>query len=241
MKPWDKYRPLSFPDAPADMTEMYNTRLSAKDEAAFQLWATANHRQQDLVDYDMRGAWQAGAKQAGNGHFPDTFKKPNHPTFSVESKYNGADGNTGGQWVENDGKTSFVPSAHNISTTGAQKLKDYFARTEPDVRLVLPNGEPQQKPTDKYANATTPWMRYQPRTDTLRAAQPTMAEHIPAAVKSGLRAVGLDKFQAQSFGYPIADALGYSPVGAAAQAYDSGQAAARNPTTIGKIHAKVTR
>jgi hypothetical protein len=29
---------------------------------------------------------------AENGHWPDTFKKPNHPTFSVESQYaTGAD------------------------------------------------------------------------------------------------------------------------------------------------------
>lgn len=40
-------------------------------------------------DYDFRGAYQAAIldKYNSNSHFPDTFKKPNHPTFSNESIY----------------------------------------------------------------------------------------------------------------------------------------------------------
>jgi hypothetical protein len=37
-------------------------------------------------DYDLKAAWEAGLTPT-NGHFPDTFKKPNHPTFSIESKF----------------------------------------------------------------------------------------------------------------------------------------------------------
>jgi hypothetical protein len=89
-------------------------------------------------------------------------------------------------------------------------------------------------PADKYANATQPWMRYQPRVDTLTAYKPTMTQRIPDMVKDGLRALGLNKFAANAFGSPIADVLGYSPVGAVAQSWDAGQAAARAPGMFGK-------
>ena len=89
-------------------------------------------------------------------------------------------------------------------------------------------------PADKYANATQPWMRYQPRRDTLTAYKPTMAQRIPDMVKDGLRALGLNKFAANAFGTPVADVLGYSPVGAVAQSWDAGQAAARADGVGGK-------
>lgn len=62
-----------------------------------------------------------------------------------------------------------------------------------------------------------------------------MAQRIPDTVKAALRAIGVDKYKAQSFGQPIADALSYSPLGAAAQAIDAGQSAARQPTAGGKL------
>jgi len=90
-------------------------------------------------------------------------------------------------------------------------------------------------PADKYANATQPWMRYQPRVDTLTAYKPTMTQRIPDMVKDGLRALGLNKFAANAFGSPIADVLGYSPVGAVAQSWDAGQAAAGQRGMLGKV------
>jgi hypothetical protein len=38
-------------------------------------------------DYDLRSAFDAGLTPDANGHWPDTFKRPNHPTFSNESIY----------------------------------------------------------------------------------------------------------------------------------------------------------
>lgn len=39
--------------------------------------------------YDYVGAWRSGMSRGKgeDGHFLDTFKTPNHPTFSVESQY----------------------------------------------------------------------------------------------------------------------------------------------------------
>ena len=69
---------------------------------------------------------------------PDTYKKPNHPTFSVESKYNNVDGNIGGKWSEDNGKTIFEPSTTNISNLGEDGLKNYFDKYEKGVELKLP-------------------------------------------------------------------------------------------------------
>ncbi|HXK19672.1 MAG TPA: hypothetical protein VNG33_17800, partial [Polyangiaceae bacterium] len=45
-------------------------------------------------DYDYQAAERAGVKpDPATGHMPDTFKKPNHMTFSNESQYSGKDGN----------------------------------------------------------------------------------------------------------------------------------------------------
>lgn len=60
-------------------------------------------------DYDLVAAWQKGLVPT-NGHFPDTFKFPNHPTFSVESRFY-QPGLPAGRW---EGET-FIP----MSATGA--------------------------------------------------------------------------------------------------------------------------
>lgn len=74
----------------------YTTALPAQQEAGFQSWVKQNKipwQDSPTADYDMRGyykAQQAGdpnAKQAGNMHFPDTYKTPYHATFSNESQY----------------------------------------------------------------------------------------------------------------------------------------------------------
>lgn len=129
-----------------DFTDRYNTPLSAKDEAAFGAWlqergkAEGRDLSKDLFDYDLRGAWKDGAAKSENGHLPDTFKKPNHPTFSDESKYSGVDGNTGGKWKQLDGgKWEFAPSQTNLRNMPAGELEAYLKRADPDVTLRLPD------------------------------------------------------------------------------------------------------
>jgi hypothetical protein len=116
-----------------DMTSQYNTKLSPGDEAAFQRWARAHNRTRDSFDYDMRGAWKAMAKQSENGHFPDTFKKPNHPTFSNESVY-ASPSMPGGTW----GDGTFTPAATNLHNFGLLRLLGYMRRVEPDYQLRMP-------------------------------------------------------------------------------------------------------
>ena len=122
------------PSDPNDLSGAYNTKLSPADEAAFQAWAKANNRTRDMYDYDLRGAWKAMAKQSANGHFPDTFKKPNHPTFSNESQYALGPVLQGGQW----GNGTFAPGVTNLQFHSPQELTEYMRSVEPDYRLLPP-------------------------------------------------------------------------------------------------------
>lgn len=83
-----------FGEAPQN----FDTPLSSSEETSFQQWKSKYAPQDSGADYDLRGAYKAGRQpDAETGHWPDTFKKPNHPTFSVESKY-AAYGNPG-KWT----------------------------------------------------------------------------------------------------------------------------------------------
>lgn len=66
----------------------YDTKLTAEDEKKFLAWKKEYAPKDSGYDYDLRGAFKAGLKpNPKSGHWPDTYKKPNHPTFSNESKY----------------------------------------------------------------------------------------------------------------------------------------------------------
>ena len=71
--------------------DTYNTPLNLSDELKFQI-AKANSpfRNDSGYDYDYRGFYNKYGNltpQATNGHLTDEYKKPNHPTFSIESNY----------------------------------------------------------------------------------------------------------------------------------------------------------
>jgi hypothetical protein len=82
-----------------------DTVLTPAEEDAFQQWKAKYAPRDSGEDYDLRGAFKAGLTPGPNGHWPDTFKKPNHPTFSNESKYRDLAPNKAGSW---QGET-FVP------------------------------------------------------------------------------------------------------------------------------------
>jgi hypothetical protein len=125
---------------PPDLSAEYNTPLTPQEEEQFQTWAQQNGRARDTFDYDIRGAWKADARAASNGHLPDTWKKPNHPTFSTESRYNGAHGEAGGAWLKGPrGRWIFHAGPSNVHYFAPQELQTYFRTREPDSTLVLPD------------------------------------------------------------------------------------------------------
>ena len=76
-------------------------------EAAFQEWyakeAELNGWDPNPDDkehyYDFRGYFNDNGDEIIAGHFPDTYKLPGHPMFSIESKYYDPNTQTAGHWV----------------------------------------------------------------------------------------------------------------------------------------------
>lgn len=93
------------------------------------------------IDYDMEGFKRDNpdAQIGPEQHYPDTYKLPNHPTFSDESKYHGKEGAEGGHWdKKEDGTYSFTPGKTNLEHFTPDQLRDYFHRVEPNNELKLP-------------------------------------------------------------------------------------------------------
>ena len=133
----------------------HNTPLTPENETRFKNWIERGKQKYgrdlspDMEDYDLKGYWINGghtneAFRAGTGHAPDTYKKPNHPTFSDESIYHGKPSPYGGTWQggkwSNDGTNDFyTPSKHMLTYTHpVSRMTNYMARFEPKVKLVLP-------------------------------------------------------------------------------------------------------
>lgn len=75
----------SFIEPPATN---FVTPLNQDQEQLFQQWKQQNAPNDSGEDYDLRGAYTSGfTPDPQTGHWPDVFKKPNHPTFSDQSKY----------------------------------------------------------------------------------------------------------------------------------------------------------
>lgn len=125
-------------DDPRDLSHQYNTQLKPEEEANFLQWAKKNGRLGDVYDYDLRGAFRKGLTADPRGHLPDTFKKPNHPTFSDQSQYNGVDGMFGGSWSRQGEQDAFAPGPANLHWRPLENLQNYFRDREPNGVLLPP-------------------------------------------------------------------------------------------------------
>ena len=97
---------------------------------------------QDEHDYDLESYYNSlkynPNEESSDMHLPDTYKKPNHPTFSSQSIYNIPGIQEGGQWIENeDKKWSFTPSDLNLRNMSAEQMVDYFSKADPNAELNL--------------------------------------------------------------------------------------------------------
>ena len=98
----------------------------------------------DTSGYDLRTFYANNPEEAwkfansAEGHAPDTYKKPNHITFSNESMYATPD-NPGGKWGFENNQDVFYATPQNVKNAGGvNKLKKYFQDQEKNVKLVLP-------------------------------------------------------------------------------------------------------
>lgn len=140
--------------------EKYETNLSPGEEVKFNKWLDNNYNAGRIqkgdydfykkngygLNYDFRAAFKAGEnaevnKTDNEWHWSDIGKKPNHPTFSNQSKYNNVDGFVGGKW---DGETFIAPGGktrdEKLKTIGLNVTFDPLIGTKPaaDVDLTKP-------------------------------------------------------------------------------------------------------
>jgi hypothetical protein len=88
-------------------------------------------------DYDLEGYKKKYGEPPKGQHLTDEFKRPNHITFSDESIYHSNE-TPGGKWEQKDSKWHYTPSEHVLKQHGADKLKSYFKKKEPQAVLHLP-------------------------------------------------------------------------------------------------------
>lgn len=89
------------------------------------------------VDYNMAAAKASGFGSNGNGHYPDTFKRPNHPTFSDESIYH-SEVTPGGRWRGN----TYEPSEFVLNQQGGWNnfLKSFYSQEQGTGAVPVFNG-----------------------------------------------------------------------------------------------------
>jgi hypothetical protein len=128
-----------------DYTNLFNTYLSPEQEAMFDAWVANESIKQgrpvrnDMYDYDLKGMWLESDGFGGdNGHGTDKHKKPNHPTFSSQSKFHGMGGMEGGAWHSTPSGQVFEVGATNLYSP--QELQAYFLRAEPGNHVTFPKG-----------------------------------------------------------------------------------------------------
>lgn len=100
----------AFAEAANIANATYDTPLTPAEQQAFSVWKAKYAPKDSGADYDLQGAFKAGlVPDAATGHWPDTFKKPNHPTFSVESQYAPLAPHLAGSWG-GPNKDQYIPA-----------------------------------------------------------------------------------------------------------------------------------
>lgn len=119
----------------SDQEPKYGTKLSQKEETSYQKWRAGLPKAlQYEGDYDLRGLYKSNpnAKPSANMHFPDTYKLPNHPTFSNESRYfSPLTKDRAGRWQETDSSFNYIPFNPAVKDTVIERKGKGF----------VPNGE----------------------------------------------------------------------------------------------------
>ena len=151
-------------DAELFFLELYNTELTADELLEYYVWRNTLSQRRSILNnttpeeeltrldmdrgaYDIQGFWKSGdyKNTDSDGHGSDKWKKPNHVTFSNESKYaknyelpEGEEDNRseyeGGLWNSDGG---YVPSEHNMY--GNERLHREFNNEDRPEYLYMGN------------------------------------------------------------------------------------------------------
>lgn len=119
----------------------FNTILTPSEEKWFDSWKKTNAPNDSGDDYDWRGAFKSGMTPDGNGHWPDAFKKPNHPTFSSDSVYASLKPELVGTWHDKPIDKPY-PEGVEIDENSGQ----YFVKPAASQKQISP-GSVSEKPS----------------------------------------------------------------------------------------------
>jgi hypothetical protein len=129
----------------------YDTPLTPLEEVQFGVWKQQYAPNDSGEDYDLRGAFKAGFRPDEGGHWPDTFKKPNHPTFSNESQY--AQYGAPGKWDQDRYVTPQEVSGGEMNRIlqGQQRNAPPAQRPQPRLGVSLAQAfpDPERAPGPK--------------------------------------------------------------------------------------------
>jgi hypothetical protein len=117
-------------------------------DEAYQAWLK-KYGVRESNDYDTYAAFKAGLTPSENGHLPDTFKLPNHITYSTESTASQKKGAApAGRWEgsDKDGWTFYASPTNIKNAGGVKELQEYFRSHEKGVKLILPEATPPSTP-----------------------------------------------------------------------------------------------
>ena len=137
----------------------------------------------EAPDYDYAGAEKAGVHPDARGHLPDTYKLPNHMTFSDDSVYNTPE-TPGGKWRQSsDGKWVFWPSEFNMQQHPMAVMRDYFNRVEPDSPAIYPSDFRLKKAAGGPINGD---LAAKPRASfAVNGPGSGRSDHVPAMLSDG--------------------------------------------------------
>jgi hypothetical protein len=118
--------------------------MDYKDWLAYKSKLEGRDLSKDEQDYDLESYFKSlkyndkDYKPKQGIHLEDTYKKPNHPTFSNQSMYNIPGIQEGGNWSSNkEGKWAFKPSELNLKNMPAEQMQQYFSEADPNAELDL--------------------------------------------------------------------------------------------------------
>jgi hypothetical protein len=133
----------------------FETRIPPDQEPAFQAWKAVNALlpSGDLdsgADYDYHGAFLAGEnRKSPEDSLSDTFKKPNHPTFTNQSKYaeygkpGSSEGDTSVPAVESEEvaplQPLMAPTPRESSEEPRNIVFEVFAQLAAGVAVAIPD------------------------------------------------------------------------------------------------------
>jgi hypothetical protein len=172
----------------------YTTQLNPDAERGFQDWRQRTAPWDTGQDYDLRGAYADGIDRDANGHLPDTYKKPNHETFSDESDYARGNEDIAGRW-EGDRYQSKGPPRWLRQSEESRKMGDALEKGLAPYRYEYKPGfreQEEQKPGEKNVGPMAQNMASNPITGTAVKQAPNGLMYIdmPKATKLSLGGIG---------------------------------------------------